>query len=156
MPGRRVIKYLTLFTMIEVTGKKETRREAVAQGKIFLPSLVIKKIKRKEVPKGDVLSAAEIAANLAVKSTPSLIPHCHPVRITGFTINFSLEQNAIMIKSRVVGFDRTGFEMEALTSCAIAALTIYDMCKGFGYKMEIGEIRLLRKTGGKSDFKRKV
>ena len=94
-----------------------------------------------------------MAGLLAFKKTPSLIPHCHPVKITRGKISFSLGNGNVLVKSEVAGIDRTGFEMEALSGTAIALLTIYDMCKVFGYKMEIGAIRLIKKTGGKSEFK---
>ena len=138
--------------MIDVSAKKPSKREAIAEGKIFLPSAVLKKVRENRVPKGDVLKTAEIAGLLAFKKTPDLIPHCHPVKITRGKVSFSLGKDHISVKSEVAGFDRTGFEMEALTGAAIALLTIYDMCKVFGYKMELGEIRLVKKTGGKSDF----
>lgn len=138
--------------MIEITSKKLTRRKAVAEGKIFMTESVIKKIKENKVPKGDVLKTAEIAALFAFKNTPFSIPHCHPVKITKGKIDFAFGKKDIMVRSEVEGIDRTGFEMEALNGVTVALLTIYDMCKGFGYKMEIGKIRLVEKTGGKSDY----
>lgn len=139
--------------MIDVSNKRPSRREAIAEGKIFLPGAVLNKIKENKVPKGDVLKTAEVAGLLAFKKTPSLIPHCHPVKITRGKISFSFGNGNVLVKSEVAGIDRTGFEMEALSGTAIALLTIYDMCKVFGYKMEIGAIRLIKKTGGKSEFK---
>jgi len=139
--------------MIDITLKIPSRREAMAEGKIFLSGPVLAKIKENKVPKGDVLRTAETAGLLAFKSTPLLIPHCHPVKITKGRLSFSFGKDHIRATSEVVGIDRTGFEMEALNGVTIALLTIYDMCKEFGYGMELGEIRLIKKTGGKSDFK---
>ena len=138
--------------MIDVASKRPSRREAVAEGKIFLSRPVLEKIKENKVPKGDVLRTAETAGLLAFKQTPTLIPHCHPVKITKGGLSFSFGKDHVRVRSEVVGIDRTGFEMEALSGAAVALLTIYDMCKEFGYQLEIGAVRLVKKTGGKSDF----
>ncbi|MCM8821933.1 MAG: cyclic pyranopterin monophosphate synthase MoaC [Candidatus Omnitrophica bacterium] len=136
--------------MIDISSKKPTKRKAVAEGRIFIPADIIKKIKEKKIPKGDVLKTAEIAGLFAFKNTVFTIPHCHPVKITKGEISFTVGKESITVKSVVEGIDRTGFEMEALNGVATALLTIYDMCKVYGYKMEISEIRLIKKTGGKS------
>lgn len=142
--------------MIDVSGKKITKRKAVASGKIFLPESVLNKIKQNKIPKGDVLKTAEIAGLLAVKNVPFVIPHCHPVKITGAVLKISYGENFVQFESRVEGIDRTGFEIESLYCVMIALLTVYDMCKSFTKKAEIGEIRLLEKKGGRSDFKAKI
>ena len=138
--------------MIDITSKIISRREAVAEGKIFLFRPVLEKIKENKVPKGDVLRTAETAGLLAFKQTPTLIPHCHPVKITKGKLSFSFGKDHVRVRSQVVGIDRTGLEMEALSGVAVALLTIYDMCKEFDRQMELGEIKLIKKTGGKSDF----
>jgi len=142
--------------MIDVGDKKVTKREAVARGEILLSGETIELIRQGRIPKGDVLECARIAAALAVKRTPELIPMCHPLRITHSKIDFDLGKNEIEIEAKVAAVDRTGVEMEALTAVTVAALTIYDMCKGVDKTMQISYIRLLRKTGGRSgDFLRK-
>ena len=142
--------------MIDVGDKKITKREAVARGEILLSLETIELIRQGKIPKGDVLECARIAAVLAVKRTPELIPMCHPLRITHSKIDFDLGKNKIEIEAKVVAVDRTGVEMEALTAVTVAALTIYDMCKGVDKTMEISYIRLIKKGGGRSgDFLRK-
>lgn len=142
--------------MIDVGEKKITKREAVARGEILLSRETIELIRQGKIPKGDVLECARIAAVLAVKRTPELIPMCHPLRITHSKIDFDLRRNEIEIEAKVVAVDRTGVEMEALTAVTVAALTIYDMCKAVDKTMEISYVRLIKKSGGRSgDFLRK-
>lgn len=142
--------------MIDVGDKKITKREAVARGEILLSLETIGLIRQGKIPKGDVLECARIAAVLAVKRTPELIPMCHPLRITHSKIDFDLRRNEIEIEAKVVAVDRTGVEMEALTAVTVAALTIYDMCKAVDKTMEISYVRLIKKSGGRSgDFLRK-
>ncbi|MFQ5835315.1 MAG: cyclic pyranopterin monophosphate synthase MoaC [bacterium] len=142
--------------MIDVGEKRITKREAVAKGKVLLSGKTIELIRQGKIPKGDVLNCAKVAAVLAVKKTPELIPMCHPLRITHSKIDFDLGKNVIEIKAGVAAVDRTGVEMEALTAVAVAALTIYDMCKAVDKTTEISHIRLMKKTGGRSgDFVRK-
>jgi len=141
--------------MIDISEKKITKRIAVAEGKIFLSERIIKRIKENKIEKGDVLKTAETSAILAMKQTPFIIPHCHPVKITKGEVSFSYGKNYIKVISTVEGFDRTGFEMEALMSVSVALLTIYDMCKKYQKDMEIDEIILIEKRGGKSILKRK-
>jgi cyclic pyranopterin phosphate synthase len=131
--------------MIDISNKKITKRRAVAEGVVNLDKQIIEEIKKKKVPKGDVLSFAESAALLAIKNTPFVIPHCHPVKITKARINFEIGKDKIKVTCEVEGFDRTGFEMEALYGVSVALLTIYDMCKVYKKKMEIGEIVLKEK-----------
>ncbi len=135
--------------MIDISGKKITKRKAIACGKIFLPCHVIERIKNNRIPKGEVLTTAEIAGLFAIKNTPYTVPHCHPVRITKATVNISYGDNFVQVKSEVEGIDRTGFEIEALHSVMVGLLTIYDMCKAFTHDAEIGEIKLIQKSGGK-------
>ena len=142
--------------MIDVGEKRTTKREAVAKGKVLLSGKTIELIREGKIPKGDVLNYAQVAAVLAVKKTPELIPMCHPLRITHSKIDFDLGENEIEIKVKVGAVDRTGVEMEALTAVAVAALTIYDMCKAVDKTTEISHIRLMKKSGGRSgDFVRK-
>jgi len=142
--------------MIDVGEKRITKREAVARGEILLSPETIELIRKGRIPKGDVLECARIAAVLAIKKTPELIPMCHPLRITYSKTEFDLGNKGIKIEAKVVAVDRTGVEMEALTAVTVAALTIYDMCKAVDKTMEISYVRLIRKTGGRSgDFVRK-
>ncbi len=136
--------------MVDISGKSVTRREAVAEGGVFLRPEVIKLIARKKIPKGDVLGASRIAGILAAKKTPELIPLCHPIPIESVKIDFALKDKEIIITATVKGEAKTGFEMEALTAVSVAALTIYDMCKPIDKDIIISKIRLLSKTGGKS------
>jgi cyclic pyranopterin phosphate synthase len=131
--------------MIDISNKKITKRKAVAEGVINLDKQIIEEIKRKNVPKGDVLSFAESAALLAIKNTPFVIPHCHPVKITKAKISFEIEKDKIKITCEVEGFDRTGFEMEALYGVTVALLTIYDMCKVYKKEIKISKILLKEK-----------
>ncbi|MFQ6067539.1 MAG: cyclic pyranopterin monophosphate synthase MoaC [bacterium] len=142
--------------MIDVGEKRITKREAVAQGKVLLSGETVELIRAGKIPKGDVLSCAKVAGILAVKKTPELIPMCHPLRVTYSKIDFDLGENEIEIKVKVGAVDRTGVEMEALTAATVAALTVYDMCKGVDKTIEVSRIRLIEKRGGRSgDFVRK-
>lgn len=136
--------------MIDIGKKKITSREAVAEGKIILKTDVLTAIKKERIPKGNVLEAARLAGILAAKKTPDIIPLCHPLPIEYVGIDFSIERNSITIITTVRGMAKTGFEMESLTATAIAALTIYDMCKPLDKAIIISSIRLLKKMGGKS------
>jgi len=136
--------------MIDVSAKKITEREAIAEGEIYLKSEVIGLIQEKKIPKGDVLEAAKIAGIFAAKKTPEIIPLCHPIPIESAELEFYLEKDKIRIVSAIKGSAKTGFEMEALSAVMCAALTIYDMCKPLDKDMVISGIKLLKKTGGKS------
>ncbi len=140
--------------MIDVTTKPITEREAKARGCIRLHPNTVKLIKQRDVPKGDVLEVARIAAIMAVKQTPALIPMCHPLAINSVAVSFSIddERGDLEITVSVKAIARTGVEMEALTGTAIAALTIYDMCKPIDPEMVITDIRLLEKRGGKTTY----
>lgn len=136
--------------MIDISGKESTKREAVAEGKVRLKSSVVVAMKKKAIPKGDVLEAAKVAGILAAKETWHLIPLCHPIPVEYVEIKFSIGKNHIKIISTVRGTAKTGFEMEALVSVCVAALTIYDMCKPLDKSITISDIKLLKKRGGKS------
>jgi len=136
--------------MIDVHEKKETLRTARAQGTVIMARETLAMIKEGKIPKGDVLSTARVAGIMAIKNTSSLIPFCHPLRITGAELQFSLMDREIIIESKITGIDRTGFEMEALVGVTVAGLVIYDMCKQVDKEMKLSEIYLEEKTGGKS------
>lgn len=139
--------------MVDVTDKAQTFREAEAEGRVRMARETVELIRTGGAPKGDVLAVAQVAGILAAKRTHELIPMCHPLRLTGVDIAFTLEENAVRIRSKVKCKGETGVEMEALTAVSIAALTVYDMCKAVQRDMEITDVRLLRKSGGKSgDF----
>lgn len=108
------------------------------------------KVASNAMSKGDVLGAARIAGIQAAKRTSDLIPLCHPLLVGSVYVNFTIGDDYVEVETQVETFDRTGVEMEALTSCAVAALTVYDMCKSVDRTMTIGELRLLEKTGGRS------
>lgn len=138
--------------MVNVSDKDITLREAWAAGTVRMKAETLKKIEDNTIQKGDVLGVAKIAAIMAAKKTHDLIPMCHPLRITGVEISFSLgkEPSRVDILAKVQARDRTGVEMEALTAVAAAALTIYDMCKAIDREIQLTEIGLMKKTGGKS------
>ena len=136
--------------MVDVTEKAVTFRSAVAEGRVRMAPETVGLIRAVGTPKGDVLAVAQVAGIMAAKRTHELIPMCHPLRLTGVDLRFTLEEDAVHILAEVKCKGETGVEMEALTAASAAALTIYDMCKAVQKDMEIGDIRLLRKTGGKS------
>ena len=137
--------------MVDVSGKKVTKREAVVSADVVVNPKTLKMIKEKRMAKGDVLSVAKVAGIMAAKRTSELIPMCHPLKISNIEITFNLKgKNRIQIKSKVKCLGRTGVEMEALTAAAVSALTIYDMCKAVDREMVISNVKLLMKTGGKS------
>jgi cyclic pyranopterin phosphate synthase len=138
--------------MVGVGGKDDTERVAVARGEIRMKPQTLRLIAEGDAPKGDVLTTAHIAGILAAKRTHDLIPLCHPLSLTKIGIDFDIdeENSRIEITATVRCTGKTGVEMEALTAVSIAALTIYDMAKAVEKTMRIGEIRLVRKTGGES------
>ena len=135
--------------MVDVSMKEPTARTAVASGCIRLGRNASASIDDDSVPKGDVFSTARIGAITAVKRTWETIPLCHPLRIGGVEIEFSKDGNTVCVTCTVKGVESTGFEMEALTGVTTALLIIYDMTKALDRGMEIGEVRLIRKSGGK-------
>jgi len=143
--------------MVDVTEKEATARTAVAGAEIRMRPDTFELIRDQKVKKGNVLEAARIAGIMAAKRTPDLIPMCHPLNLTHVQIDFLPDEkaHAIRIRASVRAVDQTGVEMEALTAAAVAALTIYDMCKAHDREMSISGLQLLEKSGGKSGtFKR--
>lgn len=137
--------------MVDVSEKEPTVREAVARGEVVMSPATLAAVKEGRVKKGDVLAVAQVAGIMAAKKTAAIIPMCHPIGLTGVDLHFTLrEPHRILIQATVRTCDRTGVEMEALTAVAAAALTIYDMCKSIDKGMVISNIRLIKKTGGKS------
>lgn len=138
--------------MVDVTDKSITERIAIASGKIHVNEKVMRAIVEGTVEKGDVLGVARVAGILGVKQTPHLIPMCHPLFITKCSIDFELNEEELWVKAVCTAklSGKTGVEMEALTGVSVALLTIYDMCKAIDKRMEIGEIHLDSKSGGKS------
>ncbi|MFW2491273.1 cyclic pyranopterin monophosphate synthase MoaC [Clostridium chromiireducens] len=136
--------------MVNVSEKDETKRVAIARGSIKMKKETIDLIKDGLVKKGDVLSVAQIGGIMGVKKTSDLIPMCHNIFITGSDINFNIGEEEIEIEATVSTVGKTGVEMEALTAVTTAALTIYDMCKAVDKDMVIENVRLIKKTGGKS------
>ena len=136
--------------MVDVGGKAETRRIAVASGRISMSAEALAAIRNGDAPKGDVLAAARIAGIMAAKKTSELIPLCHPLLIDAVTVDFAFEEGAIRATARAALSGKTGVEMEALTATSIALLTIYDMAKALDKGMVIDQIRLIEKRGGKS------
>ncbi|MCI0528903.1 MAG: cyclic pyranopterin monophosphate synthase MoaC [Nitrospira sp.] len=138
--------------MVDVSDKAVTKREAVAQGVVYMKPETFRMIANQEIAKGNVLAVARIAGVMAAKKTGELIPLCHPLAITGIDIAFNPveEESKIEILAAVRITDKTGVEMEALTAVSIAALTIYDMCKAIDRGMKISDIHLVSKSGGKS------
>lgn len=138
--------------MVDVTEKHDTVRQAVARGKILVSREVFQAVRQGTVGKGDVLGVAATAGIMGAKRTSELIPMCHILPITNCRVNFEMDEEAcsILCTCTVKVTGKTGVEMEALTGVSVALLTIYDMCKAMDKKMEISEIYLVKKTGGKS------
>jgi len=136
--------------MVDVSGKLETERRAVATGRISMSREAATAIGAGDVPKGDVLAAARIAGIMAAKRTGELIPLCHPLPITSAAIDLAVDSDGVTATATITTTGRTGVEMEAMTAVSVALLTIYDMAKAIDKAMTIDSIRLLSKTGGKS------
>ena len=136
--------------MVDVTPKEPTHRRATARARVSMDPETTSLIARGAVAKGDVLAVARVAAIQAAKRTPDLLPLCHQLMIGSVVVNFELGDDFVEVEATVDTVDRTGVEMEALTACTVAALTIYDMCKSADKNMTIGQIALWEKTGGKS------
>jgi cyclic pyranopterin phosphate synthase len=138
--------------MVNVGEKADTHRIAVAKGSIYMQPATLARIKEGSIAKGDVLSVAQTAGIMAAKNTSSNIPMCHNIFITGVDMDFEIdeEKSAIHIEASASTIGKTGIEMESLNAVAIAALTIYDMCKAIDRGMRITDIRLVKKDGGKS------
>ncbi|MCL6092708.1 MAG: cyclic pyranopterin monophosphate synthase MoaC [Actinomycetota bacterium] len=141
--------------MVDVGEKPATARTARASARISMAPETLALIKQQALPKGDVLSVARVAGIMAAKETARLIPMCHPLSIEHAGVDFRLDETGVDIEATVSLSGKTGVEMEALTAAAVAALTIYDMCKAVDREMVIGEVMLLEKRGGRSgDIKR--
>ena len=138
--------------MVDVTPKAETLRVAVARGHVSAKSETLQLIAEHGFAKGDVLEVARLAGIMATKRTGDLIPLCHPLALTSVKVDLSINgsERCIEIEAEVQTVGRTGVEMEALTAVSVAGLTVYDMCKSVDREMEISDIRLVKKTGGKS------
>ena len=143
--------------MVDVSSKSVTTRSAIAQGFVNMKPAVLKAVRRLKNPKGNPLEIARIAGIAAAKRTAEWIPLCHPLPLTHIDVTARLCKNGVEIRSHVVAAAQTGVEMEALVAVTAAALTVYDMCKALDKGIEISDIYLLEKTGGKSgDFHRNV
>jgi cyclic pyranopterin phosphate synthase len=140
------------ISMVDVGAKRVTHREAVAVATVRMQTATLQKLIARALPKGDVLTTAKVAGVLAAKQTPSLIPLAHPVAINSVDVTFDIDAagGTIEVRAIVKCDGKTGVEMEALTGCTIAALTIYDMCKSVEKGITIDGIQLVRKSGGKS------
>jgi len=139
-------------TMVDVGAKPDTERVAVARGEVLMRPETLRLISEGGLPKGDVLATAQVAGILAAKHTPELIPLCHPLLLTKVGVAFTIDEanSRILIEATVRTLGKTGVEMEALTAVSVAALTIYDMAKSVERTMHISDIRLVRKSGGRS------
>ncbi|MDE0399584.1 MAG: cyclic pyranopterin monophosphate synthase MoaC [Candidatus Poribacteria bacterium] len=141
--------------MVDVGGKEETLRIAVACGHITAHPETLRLIAEQKMKKGDVLEVARLAGIMAAKRTGELIPLCHPLALTSIRVELAIadDRSRIEIEAEIQTIGRTGVEMEALTAVSVAALTVYDMCKAVDREMVIADVRLVKKTGGKSgDF----
>jgi cyclic pyranopterin phosphate synthase len=138
--------------MVDVSAKAETERVATARGSVIMQPATLELIAGGEMKKGDVLAVARLAGIMAAKRTAELIPLCHPLALASIAVDLSIDRgrNAVDIEASCKLVGRTGVEMEALTAVSVAALTVYDMCKAVDRGMTITDIRLTRKSGGKS------
>ena len=139
-------------SMVDISQKPETERVAVAKGKVIMKPETLELVAQRKLAKGDVLSVAQMAGIMAAKRTPELIPLCHPLLLTDIAVELELDKkrSAVEITATVKTTGKTGVEMEALVAVAVSALTIYDMCKPMERGIKIQDIRLIRKSGGKS------
>lgn len=144
--------------MVDVSDKDKTKRVGIACASIYMKKETLQRVKDGNIKKGDVLSVAQVGGIMGAKNTPSIIPMCHSIMLSGCDINFKFDEENLKIdiiaEAKTTG--QTGVEMEALTAVSVAALTIYDMCKAIDREMVVSDIKLLKKTGGKSgEFIRK-
>lgn len=139
--------------MVDVGGKPDTARLARASARVTMAPETLRLLVEQALPKGDVLAVARVAGIMAAKETARLIPMCHPLNLTNVAVDFEIdgEASAVFVEASASLTGKTGVEMEALTAASVAALTIYDMCKAVDPGMVIGDIRVLEKSGGKSD-----
>jgi cyclic pyranopterin phosphate synthase len=136
--------------MVDVSDKSDTARTAIAQSQVQLTAEIVDAIGDDSLPKGDLLATARIAGIQGAKKCSDLIPLCHPLSLSKITVDIELQGQSLVITALCKTTGKTGVEMEALTAVSVAALTVYDMCKGIHKGMIIGETKLLNKTGGKS------
>jgi cyclic pyranopterin phosphate synthase len=136
--------------MVDVSSKEPSHRRAVARGRVWMAADVARALRQGEIRKGDVLAVARVAGIQAAKRTSELVPLCHGLAISSVAVDFEVLDDSVGIEATVETIDRTGVEMEALTACSVAALTIYDMCKSMDRSMTIGDIALWEKSGGRS------
>lgn len=138
--------------MVDVSAKPVTKRVAVASGRVLMKAETLRRIVDKEIEKGDVFGVARVAGIMAAKRTGEIIPMCHPLAVDSVEIHFQTDasRSEVRIQARVKSTGKTGVEMEALTAASAAALTIYDMCKAIDRGMILSDIKLLKKSGGKS------
>lgn len=141
-------------TMVDVSGKEMTKREAVAKCRVYLGEKVFNAIRNNETRKGNALEIARIAGINGAKQTSFLIPLCHNIPLSNVSVDFEMdeEQHFVTVTGKASCIGRTGVEMEALMAVTLSALTIYDMCKSISHEMIIGDVKLMKKLGGKSDF----
>lgn len=142
--------------MVDVTAKEATHRRAVARCRVQMNAETASKIASGAITKGDVLAVARVAGIQAAKQTATMLPLCHPLLVGSVHVNFRIEDEFVEVETQVDTVDRTGVEMEAMTACAVAALTVYDMCKSIDRSMTIGELALWEKTGGRSGHWRRA
>ncbi len=142
--------------MVDVTPKEATHRRALARCRVMMQPETTSKVASNAVTKGDVLAVARVAGIQAAKQASNLIPLCHPLLVGSVFVNFNIGDDHVEVEAQVETVDRTGVEMEAMTACAVAALTIYDMCKSMDRGMTIGELALWEKTGGRSGTYRRA
>ena len=136
--------------MVDVSAKEASSRRAIASGKVFVSDEVVAALRGDGVPKGDALAVARIAGIMGAKRTPDLIPLCHPIAITGVTVDLEVVDGAVLIVATVRTTDRTGVEMEALTAVSVAGLAIIDMVKALDPAAVISDVRVETKDGGKT------
>jgi cyclic pyranopterin phosphate synthase len=136
--------------MVDVSSKDVSARSATASGKVLVSSAVVDLLRGEGVPKGDALGVARVAGIMAAKRTPDLVPLCHPLALSGVTVDLEVADDGVLITATVRTTDRTGVEMEALTAVSVAALTVVDMVKAVDKGAVITEVRVEEKTGGKS------
>jgi cyclic pyranopterin monophosphate synthase len=136
--------------MVDVSPKEPTHRRALARCRVQMLPETTAKVATNAITKGDVLAAARVAGIQAAKRTADLVPMCHPLLVGAVHVDFTIGDDYVEVEAKVETVDRTGVEMEAMTACAIAALTVYDMCKTGDRTMSIGQLKLWEKTGGSS------
>src|SRR5262245_22183017 len=158
MPDRGLthIDPLGQTRMVDVTPKNPTHRRAVARGRVHMKPETTSLMTRSTINKNDVLAMARVTDIQTAKRTPELIPLCHPLLVGSVLVNFRIEDDYIEVEAHIETVDRTGVEIEALTACTVACLTIYDMCKSSDRGMVIGDIAIWEKTGGRSGTYRRT